>query len=130
MIAHELSHIANRDGAVMTLVAAPALTGSLLFRRGGFLLFWFYVPLWLIGLVLTWSMSRAREFYADRGSAQLTGAPEQLMSALATLGGKTATRDLRSVAVRALCIVRPGRRRSYDPASRDTCVASSRDGDP
>src|SRR4051812_1141180 len=115
VIAHELAHIANRDGAVMTLASAPALLGTLLFRRAGFLLFWFYVPLWLIGLALTWVMSRAREFYADRGSAQLTGAPEQLMSALAELGGKTATRDLRGVAVRALCIVRPGRRRWYDP---------------
>jgi heat shock protein HtpX len=116
VIAHELSHIANRDGAVMTLVAAPAMFGSLLFRvRGAILIFWFYVPVWAAGLVLVWAMSRAREFYADRGSAQLTGAPEQLMSALAELGGKTATRDLRGVAIGALCIVRPGRRRWYDP---------------
>ena len=115
VIAHELSHIANRDGAVMTVISAPAMLGSLLFRpRGGLLVFWFYLPLWCVGLVLLWAMSRAREFYADRGSAQLTGAPEQLMSALVLLGGKVATRDLRGVAMHALCIVRPGRHRWYE----------------
>jgi heat shock protein HtpX len=115
VIAHELSHIANRDGAVMTLISAPAMVGSLLFRvPGGVYVFWFYLPFWVVGLLLLWAMSRAREFYADRGSAQLTGAPEQLMSALLVLSGKNATRDLRGVAMQALCIVRPGRRRWYE----------------
>ena len=99
----------------MTLISAPAMLGSLLLRvRGGVLVFWLYLPLWFVGLLLLGAMSRAREVYADRGSAQLTGAPEQLMSALALLSGKSATRDLRGVAMQALCIVRPGRRRWYE----------------
>ena len=116
VIAHELSHIANRDGAVMTLISAPTMFGSLWLRlpRQAWVAFWFYLPLWFVGLLLLWSMSRAREFYADRGSAQLTGAPEQLMSALVLLGGKNATRDLRGMAMQALCIVRPGHRRWYE----------------
>jgi heat shock protein HtpX len=116
VIAHELAHVANRDGAVMTVASAPAMLGSLLFRlKRGFVLFILYLPVWLLGLVLLWTMSRAREYYADRGSAQITGAPEQLMSALQELGGRTATSDLRGVAMRALCIVRPGRRKWYEP---------------
>jgi heat shock protein HtpX len=51
-------------------------------------------------------VSRYREFAADRGSALLTGAPEQLMSALEKLSGHAIEiphADLR--AANAFCIV-------------------------
>jgi heat shock protein HtpX len=63
-------------------------------------------PFWLVGVLLMRAMSRYREFAADRGSALLTGAPEQLMSALEKIGGEEPRGDLRDgAAVSALCIV-------------------------
>ena len=34
MLAHELSHIVNRDGAVMTVASFPLFAGSWLVRKG------------------------------------------------------------------------------------------------
>jgi heat shock protein HtpX len=117
---HELTHIANRDGAVMTFASLPALAGSSawhdadLFHKAVFLL-WapVWAPLYALSLALMWSISRYREYVADRGSALLTGAPEQLMSALTKLEGKAPKGELRvGFAISALCIVseRPRRR--------------------
>jgi heat shock protein HtpX len=117
VLAHEIGHMANRDGVLMTFVSAPAMLGSLLLRVDrAFPFFLVYLPVWLFGLVLLWSTSRAREYYADRAAALLTGAPEQLASALQELGGMKAKGDLRGgAAMHALCIVRPGRPRWYKP---------------
>jgi len=101
VLAHELSHIANRDVLVMTIASFFAMLAGLLTRFG------LYsgmfgggrsrdnnsVPVWLIVLlvsvityflsqILILAISRYREFAADRGSALITGAPEHLMSAL------------------------------------------------
>jgi heat shock protein HtpX len=119
VLAHELSHIANRDVLVMTLASFFAMLAGLLTRfglyggmfgggrrdnQGG-------VPVWLIVLlvsiatyilsyVLIRAISRYREFVADRGAALITGAPENLMSALQKISGEIARipqRDLREV---------------------------------
>jgi heat shock protein HtpX len=119
VLAHELSHIANRDVLVMTLASFFATLAGLLTRfglyggmfgggrrdnQGG-------VPVWLIVLlvsiatyilsyVLIRAISRYREFVADRGAALITGAPENLMSALQKISGEIARipqRDLREV---------------------------------
>jgi heat shock protein HtpX len=108
VIAHELAHIASRDAFVMTLVGAPAALGHRLFawivaaphRAQGpakivvffALLYFFFVllMLWIlyaIATALVMTVSRYREYVADRGAAILTGAPEQLMSALQRLAG-------------------------------------------
>jgi heat shock protein HtpX len=56
--------------------------------------------------MLMWAISRYREYTADRGSALITGAPEQLMSALTKIAEKGPRGDLRrGAAVSALCIV-------------------------
>jgi heat shock protein HtpX len=117
-LAHELSHVANRDAAVMTWTSVPRTVGTVLVGGGSgdvaFLL-WFFVwplglPPWVLGSLLTLAMSRYREFVADRGSALITGRPEALMSALMKLARATPSqRDLR--AVEALCIV-PARTRA------------------
>jgi len=121
VLAHELAHVANRDAQVMTAVSLPRTLGGLLV--GGPLwgtLIWLVVwplglPLWAIGTLLTLTVSRHREYAADRGSALLTGEPEQLMSALQKLTDAGSTipagdqRDL--AAVEALCIVGSSRRR-------------------
>lgn len=115
VLAHEVTHLANGDGKVMTFVGGPALAGSAMWRGDDirlklFVLPW-YLPFWLVGAVLMRAMSRYREYTADRGSALLTGAPEQLMSALTKLDGATARGDLRGgAAISALCVVGTRRR--------------------
>jgi heat shock protein HtpX len=117
VVAHELSHIANRDGVVMTFVSAPALLGSALWNertwRGKIVFILFYWPFYFVGLLTMWTLSRYREYVADRGAAQITGALEQLMSALQKLAGRPARGDLRGgLAVQALCIL-PARTRGW-----------------
>jgi heat shock protein HtpX len=117
VIAHELAHVANRDGVVMTFVSAPALVGSAMWHsedwRAKALFVLVYWPFFVVGLVTMWALSRYREYVADRGAALITGAPEQLMSALQKLAGAPARGDLRGgLAVQALCIV-PSRRHGW-----------------
>src|SRR5207248_3503623 len=101
VLAHELSHIANRDVLVMTIASFFAMLAGLLTRFGLYAGMFGggrsrdnnSVPVWLIVLlvsvityflsqILILAISRYREFAADRGSALITGAPEHLMSAL------------------------------------------------
>ena len=110
VIAHEFAHVANRDGAVMTFVAGPSQLGATMRDDGGgkgWVFFYvFYWPVYVLGLLLMWAISRYREYTADRGSALITGAPEQLMSALTKIAEKGPRGDLRGgAAVSALCIV-------------------------
>jgi heat shock protein HtpX len=119
VLAHELSHVANRDVLIMTLASFFAMLAGILTRFG------LYggmfgggrgrdnnqVPVWLIVLVvsvvtyflsqiLILAISRYREFAADRGSALITGAPENLMSALQKISSemfRIPQRDLREV---------------------------------
>jgi heat shock protein HtpX len=118
VLAHELSHVANRDVLIMTVASFFAMLAGLLTRFG------LYsgmfgggrrdnnsVPVWLIVLlvsvvtyflsqILILAISRYREFAADRGSALITGAPEHLMSALQKISSdmfRIPQRDLREV---------------------------------
>jgi heat shock protein HtpX len=111
VLAHELAHIVNRDAAVMTIAGAPRTLGAVIAGASGDAAFylWFFIwplglPILAFGTLLTLAISRAREFAADRGSALLTGRPEDLMSALTKVAGKDALAhgDLR--AVEAFCI--------------------------
>jgi heat shock protein HtpX len=110
VVAHELAHLGNRDGVVMTFVSGPCILGAVMRDDGGsrgWVFFYvFYWPVYVLGLLLMWAMSRYREYTADRGSALITGAPEQLMSALQKIAQKEPRGDLRGgAAVSALCIV-------------------------
>jgi heat shock protein HtpX len=119
VLAHELSHIANRDVAIMTIASFFAMVAALLVRVGLFSGMFGGgrsreggPPIWLIILVvslvtyvISWvlimTISRYREYVADRGAAVLTGAPEQLMSALQKIASdilRIPQRDLRQVA--------------------------------
>jgi heat shock protein HtpX len=119
VLAHELSHVANRDVLIMTVASFFAMLAALLTRFG------LYggmfgggrdrdnngPPVWLIILVVsivTYAISyilirlisRYREYAADRGSALITGAPEHLMSALQKIASdmyRIPQRDLREV---------------------------------
>jgi heat shock protein HtpX len=118
VVGHEISHLENRDSMVMTFVAGPAMAGSFLWhnqdRRARFV-FALYTPVYALGLLLMWTVSRYREYVADRGSALLTGAPEQLMSALEKIAGREPQGDLRGgAAISALCIVSARPRRRFE----------------
>jgi len=120
VLAHELSHIANRDVLIMTVASFFAMCAALLSRialysgmfGGGRDRDSNGPPIWLIVLVvsvvtyalsyiLIRTISRYREYAADRGSALITGAPEHLMSALQRISSnimQIPDRDLREVA--------------------------------
>jgi heat shock protein HtpX len=121
VLAHELSHIANRDVLVMTVASFFAMVAGLLTRWGLYSgMFGGFggnrdninsVPIWLIVVVvsvvtyflsqiLILALSRYREFAADRGSALITGAPQHLMSALQKISSQITMipqQDLRQV---------------------------------
>jgi heat shock protein HtpX len=123
VLAHELSHVANRDVLVMTVASFFAMLAGMLTRFGLYAGMFGggygnrnsnnnnSVPVWLIVLVvsvvtyllshiLILAISRYREFAADRGSALMTGAPEHLMSALQKIASdmfRIPQRDLREV---------------------------------
>jgi len=114
VLAHEIAHIANRDAAVLTAVAGPRVLGETMIGGPGSTylgLVWFVIwplgiPIYALGTLLTLTVSRYREYAADRGSALLTGAPAQLMSALqklASAAGEIPHADLRTANV--FCIV-------------------------
>src|SRR6266481_110152 len=126
VLAHELSHVANRDVLIMTLASFFAMLAALITRFGFYAgLFGGFgggnrdnnnggsqVPVWLIifvvaivtyaiSYVLIRTLSRYREYAADRGSALMTGAPENLMSALQKIASgitQIPQQDLREVA--------------------------------
>jgi heat shock protein HtpX len=98
VLAHELAHIANRDVLIMTLASSFAMLAGLLTRWGAFLgggrdrgnggapvwliVFLVSILTYVLSFILIRTISRYREYAADRGAAVITGAPEQLMSAL------------------------------------------------
>jgi heat shock protein HtpX len=115
VLAHELAHIANRDVLIMTLASSFAMLAGLMTRwgiffgggrdRGGgggapvwLIIFAVSILTYVLSFILIRTISRYREYAADRGAALITGAPEQLMSALQKIASGMATipqRDLR-----------------------------------
>jgi heat shock protein HtpX len=119
VLAHELTHIANRDVAVMTIASFFAMVSAMLARfglyggmfggdrdRGGgapvwLIMFVVSILTYVISYVLMMMISRYREYAADRGAALITGTPEYLMSALQKIASRITQipqRDLREVA--------------------------------
>jgi heat shock protein HtpX len=117
VLAHELSHITNRDGAVMTLASFPALTLREAIHSAPWKMWVFGFPLmvlacvfYAVGLGIMLTISRCREFTADRGAVLLTGAPEQLMSALQKIAGSISaipSTDLRAVSQMSALFILP-----------------------
>src|SRR4051794_32079979 len=120
VLAHELSHVANRDVLIMTLASFFAMLAAFLTRVGLYggmfggggrrddngtpvwlIIFLVSVVTYAISYILIRTISRYREYAADRGSALMTGAPENLMSALQKIASgitQIPQRDLREVA--------------------------------
>ncbi|MET4926465.1 zinc metalloprotease HtpX [Streptomyces sp. PSRA5] len=116
VLAHEMSHVAHRDVAVMTIASFLGVLAGLLTRfalysglsrsagnSGPLGLAILVIPLvsavvYAVGFLLTRLLSRYRELSADRTAALLTGRPSALASALTKVDSQMAripTRDLR-----------------------------------
>jgi heat shock protein HtpX len=108
VIAHELTHIINRDMLVMTVATFFSMIASLIVqmffysamfgggygrRRGNdegnafILAFLASMVTYVLSFLLIRALSRYRELAADRGSALITGAPQNLASALLHIDG-------------------------------------------
>jgi heat shock protein HtpX len=134
VLAHELTHVLNRDVLVMTIASFFSMVAALMTRsmmygmmwggmgygrgrerdnNGGGIILVFLVSAIVaaISFVLVRTLSRYRELAADRGSALITGQPGNLASALmkisdAVQSGRIPDRDLRQAsAVNALAII-------------------------
>ncbi|MEA3293987.1 MAG: zinc metalloprotease HtpX [Euryarchaeota archaeon] len=113
VLAHELSHIKNRDMMVMTIASFLSTIAFFLVRyllffgggrdrdSGGIMVAWMVSLLvWIISFILIRTLSRYREFAADRGSALITSNPSHLASALMKISGvmsRIPSDDLRKV---------------------------------
>ena len=132
VIAHELAHIANRDVLIMTVASFFSMIAALLIRfgflfgggnnrEGGapvwLIMFVVSIVTYVISYILILTISRYREFAADRGAALITGAPEYLMSALQKIASQITRipqRDLREVeGMNAFFIVPTNWKRSF-----------------
>jgi heat shock protein HtpX len=99
VMAHELTHVANRDVLVMTLagffatIAAYIVQFGFFFGGGGsygddddnpsfLVLLLVSLVVYVVSFLLMQALSRYREFAADRGAAIITGRPSALASAL------------------------------------------------
>jgi len=116
VLAHELSHVGNRDVAIMTIASFFSMVASYIAqmamwggvgrdnREGGLpivlIVMLVSILTYVISNILILALSRYREFAADRGAALITGAPEYLMSALQKIASQMTRipqRDLREV---------------------------------
>lgn len=116
VLAHELSHVAHRDVAVMTIASFLGIVAGLMTRFAlysglgrsrdsnqgglpvGLIIMLVSMVVYAISFLLTRALSRYRELAADRAGALLTQQPSALASALTKVTGDIAripTRDLR-----------------------------------
>jgi len=122
VLSHELSHVAHRDVAVMTVASGLGMIAGLMTRvmfyseifgggRGGgnnqqsqaalieMVVLLVSVVVYFISFLLTMALSRYRELAADRSGALLIGRPSLLASALVKITGEIGripTKDLRA----------------------------------
>ncbi len=124
VLAHEMSHVAHKDVAVMTIASFIGIVAALMIRFGfyselfggggrgrggrdnsqytlvvGLIMMLVGVVVYAISFLLIRMLSRYRELAADRSGALLTGQPSALASALVKVSGEMAripTRDLRA----------------------------------
>ena len=102
VMAHELTHVQNRDVMVMTIASFFATIASYIvqfgffFGGGGdddenagfFTLILVSLVVYAVSFFLLRALSRYREFAADRGAGIITGRPSALSSALLKISGR------------------------------------------
>lgn len=134
VLGHELSHVKNRDVAVMTVASFFATVASILVQQflwfgmwGGMgdrrrgnngnaaIVIWLVaIVVWALSYLLIRALSRYRELAADRGSAIITGQPSKLASALVKISrdvNRIPDRDLRQTDAAAAFFIIPALRR-------------------
>jgi heat shock protein HtpX len=132
VMAHELAHVKNRDVMIMTIASFFASIAAMMLQFGFFfgggdgdddgapaiiviLLASFVV--YIVSFFLMLTLSRYREFSADRGAALVTGRPSALSSALMKISGameKVPQQDLRQAeGMNAFFIVPTGVKSSF-----------------
>ncbi|HEV3034484.1 MAG TPA: zinc metalloprotease HtpX [Solirubrobacteraceae bacterium] len=132
VMAHELTHVINRDVLVMTLASFFATLAAMimqfaLFFGGGFgggygrsrdeeedimIVLLVSAIVYAISFLLLRALSRYREYAADRGSAVLTGRPSALASALLKISGtmeRVPSQDLRKAEPMSAFFILPAR---------------------
>jgi heat shock protein HtpX len=127
VLAHEMSHVAHKDVAVMTIASFLGIIAALLVRfsfygelfgGGGrrdnngqqalpimLIIMLVSIVVYAVSFLLIRLLSRYRELAADRSGALLTGQPSKLASALQKVSGTIAqipTKDLRASGAEAL----------------------------
>jgi heat shock protein HtpX len=114
VMAHELTHVQNRDVMVMTIASFFAAVAAYIVQFGFFfggghgddddnpsmaVVLLVSVVVYVVSFLLMQALSRYREFAADRGAAIITGRPSALASALMKISGgmqRIPQRDLRA----------------------------------
>jgi heat shock protein HtpX len=115
VMAHELTHVANRDVLVMTLAGFFATIAAYILQFGFFfgggatgddddnpsflVLLLVSLVVYVVSFLLMQALSRYREFAADRGASIITGRPSALASALQKISGgmdRIPQKDLRA----------------------------------
>ncbi|HEY5198417.1 MAG TPA: zinc metalloprotease HtpX [Solirubrobacteraceae bacterium] len=135
VMAHELTHVINRDVVIMTVASFFAAIASMIvqfgfFFGGGFggggnddegndilVVIAVSAAVYAVSFVLMQSLSRYREFAADRGAAVITGRPSALAAALVKISGsmgRVPQQDLRAASseMAAFYIVPPAAKRA------------------
>jgi heat shock protein HtpX len=125
VMAHELTHVANRDVAIMTMASFFASIASMIVQWGFFFtggseddddnlgvlgLVLISVVVYVVSFMLMQALSRYREYAADRGAAVITGRPSALSSALLKIAGqmqRIPAQDLRTQELAAFFIFPP-----------------------
>jgi heat shock protein HtpX len=112
VMAHELTHVKNRDVLIMTIASFFASVAAMMTQFGFFfgggddddspaflVVLLVSIAVYVISFFLMLALSRYREFSADRGAALITGRPSALSSALMKISGamdRVPTQDLRT----------------------------------
>ena len=107
VLAHELSHVKNRDILTMTMASFISMIASMIMQSyffsamfgggrdrdgGGWIIVWIVsIIVYAVSTLLILALSRYREFAADRGSAYITRNPRALISALNKISGRMDT---------------------------------------
>ncbi len=122
VLAHELSHIRNRDVMIMTIASFFASIASMILQFGFFFggghdgdndspgimgLILISLAVYVLSFFLMMALSRYREFAADRGAALITGRPSALATALQKIASgmhRLPQKDLRAAELNAFFI--------------------------
>jgi heat shock protein HtpX len=135
VMAHELTHVANRDVMVMTLASFFATIAAYIVQFGFYFgggmggdgdgddnvsfiaVFFVSIAVYAVSFLLMQTLSRYREYAADRGSAIITGRPSSLASALMKISSgmhQIPKQDLRATSqLSAFYIFPPGAGKAF-----------------